>query len=319
MSGATVLLVDDDPQLVRVLGIALRSHGHRVVSAGTADSAVKSAHSAGPDLVLLDLGLADDDGTTVIATLRAWTDIPIIIMSGRSGAADKIDALDLGADDYVVKPFRTDELLARIRAHLRRTKVSDPVRIGNATIDLGTYRVAPPRTTACSATATAHDSGTPRNRPGVACRKGEGGPHGQGLCEPRDDRTGRPGPAAVGRPAAARGFSAGRRALRPQQSDRPHSKPLQWWTMLALGAALLLSGAGLDVGSAVVAGLALLGWCLSYACGGRARRASHSAGHSDSKSGTPRYGPGSAASRSSGRRGPLASRGRLFVDSASRG
>ena len=165
MSGATVLLVDDDPQLVRVLAIALRGGGYRVVSSGTAQSAIKSAHSVGPDLVLLDLGLPDGDGTQVISDLRSWTDIPIIIMSGRSGAADKIDALDLGADDYVVKPFRTDELLARIRAHLRRTKVSDPVRIGNATIDLGTYRVAPPRTTACSATATAHDSGTPRNRP----------------------------------------------------------------------------------------------------------------------------------------------------------
>lgn len=138
MSGATVLLVDDDPQLVRVLGIALRGHGYRVVSADNAGSAVKSAHSAGPDLVLLDLGLPDGDGTTVISALRTWTDIPIIIMSGRSGTSDKIDALDLGADDYVVKPFRTDELLARIRAHLRRTRSAEPVRIGATTVNLAT-------------------------------------------------------------------------------------------------------------------------------------------------------------------------------------
>lgn len=142
MSEATVLLVDDDPQFVRALGVALRGQGYRVIAADTAGSAVKSAHSAGPDLVLLDLGLPDDDGTTVISRLRTWTDIPIIIMSGRSGSTDKIDALDLGADDYVVKPFRTDELLARIRAHLRRTKISDPVRIGDTTVDLAAHTAA---------------------------------------------------------------------------------------------------------------------------------------------------------------------------------
>ena len=138
-----VLVVDDDTALVRALSIALRGRGYRVVSAGTAAAALASVRSSDPDLVLLDLGLPDLAGTDVIRGVRGWSDVPIIVMSGRRTSADKVEALDLGADDYVVKPFGIDELLARMRAHWRRLKVPDPdpVRIGDAVVDVAAHRV----------------------------------------------------------------------------------------------------------------------------------------------------------------------------------
>jgi two-component system, OmpR family, KDP operon response regulator KdpE len=140
----TVLVVDDDTQLVRALGIALRGRGYRVVSAGTAAAALQTARSNPPDLVLLDLGLPDLEGGGVIRGLRGWTDVPIIVMSGRRTSADKVAALDLGADDYVVKPFGIDELLARMRAHWRRLKpaVPEPVQVGDAVVDVAAHRVS---------------------------------------------------------------------------------------------------------------------------------------------------------------------------------
>ncbi|MDX6286616.1 MAG: two-component system, OmpR family, operon response regulator KdpE [Frankiales bacterium] len=115
-----VLLVDDEPQLLRALGINLRARGYDVITANDGADALTVAARHPPDLVLLDLGLPDMEGVEVVAGLRAWSTAPIIILSARHEQAQKVAALDAGADDYVTKPFGVDELLARIRATLRR-------------------------------------------------------------------------------------------------------------------------------------------------------------------------------------------------------
>src|SRR6187399_3754891 len=117
---ARILVVDDDPQIVRALDINLRAHGYEVTMAETGEAALSSAVSSTPDLVLLDLGLPGLDGIDVIRGLRGWTSLPIIVLSAREGEASKVSALDAGADDYVTKPFSISELLARVRASLRR-------------------------------------------------------------------------------------------------------------------------------------------------------------------------------------------------------
>ncbi len=143
-----VLVVDDEPQIVRALSINLRARRYEVHAAATGAAALGIAAKHPPDLVLLDLGLPDMDGADVIAGLRGWTSAPIIVLSGRSGSSDKVDALDAGADDYVTKPFGMDELLARIRAATRRAgAVGDEralVQIGAHTVDLGARRVTEP-------------------------------------------------------------------------------------------------------------------------------------------------------------------------------
>lgn len=116
----TVLIVEDEPQLLRALEINLRTHGYHPVTAVDGASALAAATQYRPDLVLLDLGLPDTDGVQVITALRAWTQVPIIVLSARHGPEDKVDALDSGADDYVTKPFGLEELLARLRAAERR-------------------------------------------------------------------------------------------------------------------------------------------------------------------------------------------------------
>lgn len=137
-----ILVADDDPQLVRALRITLAAHGYEVVAAADGAAAVTLAAQAHPDIVLLDLGMPHLDGIRVIEALRGWTDAPIIVVSGRTGSADKVDALDAGADDYVTKPFQVDELLARLRALARRSTPSagasaDPVvRFGDVMVDL---------------------------------------------------------------------------------------------------------------------------------------------------------------------------------------
>ena len=134
-----VLVVDDEPQIVRALSISLRARKYDVVVAATGRQALAAAARAAPDLVLLDLGLPDLDGVDVIRGLRAWSRVPIIILSGRHQGATKVDALDAGADDYVTKPFNIDELLARIRAVTRRSPAdTDDVRvvIGDFLVDL---------------------------------------------------------------------------------------------------------------------------------------------------------------------------------------
>ena len=134
-----VLIADDDPQLVRALRITLAAHGYEVVAAADGAAAITLAAQTNPDLVLLDLGMPRLDGIEVIEALRGWTQAPIIVISGRVGSADKVEALDAGADDYVTKPFQIDELLARLRALGRRTgaATSDPVvQFGDVVLDL---------------------------------------------------------------------------------------------------------------------------------------------------------------------------------------
>ncbi|GCD88209.1 response regulator [Nocardioides sp. LS1] len=139
-----VLVVDDEPQLLRALSINLRARHYEVCQAATGAEALRTAAAHPPDVVILDLGLPDMDGTDVIAGLRGWTEVPILVLSGRTDSIDKVEALDAGADDYVTKPFGMDELLARLRAMTRRAGDKDEqpvVQVGEATVDLAARRV----------------------------------------------------------------------------------------------------------------------------------------------------------------------------------
>lgn len=138
-----VLVVDDDPDIRRVLGLTLRARGYETVVAEDGATALDRAAYVEPDVVVLDLGLPEIDGMAVLSALRTTIRAPIIILSGRADAADKIDALDAGADDYVTKPFAIGELLARVRACARRTS-SEPeneLHIGEVAVDLGARTV----------------------------------------------------------------------------------------------------------------------------------------------------------------------------------
>ncbi|GAA4691989.1 response regulator transcription factor [Nocardioides conyzicola] len=141
-----VLVVDDEPALARALAINLRAHGWEVVTAADGRSALEAAATEHPDVVLLDLGLPDIDGTEVLAGLRGWTKVPIVVLSARQHGEDKVEALDLGADDYVTKPFAMNELLARLRAAVRRGQEGAPetteVVAGDLVIDLARKRVS---------------------------------------------------------------------------------------------------------------------------------------------------------------------------------
>ncbi|WP_433675208.1 response regulator transcription factor [Microbacterium gorillae] len=141
-----LLIADDDPQLVRALRITLGAQGYDVVTAADGEEAVAQAVAEHPDIVMLDLGMPHLDGVQVIHALRGWMTAPIIVVSGRTGSADKVDALDAGADDYVTKPFQMDELLARLRAVSRRAQPAltptDPVvRFGAVEVDLAAHVV----------------------------------------------------------------------------------------------------------------------------------------------------------------------------------
>ncbi|MBO3748885.1 response regulator [Streptosporangiaceae bacterium NEAU-GS5] len=135
-----ILVVDDEPQILRALRINLAARHYEVAVVPDGGSALREAADFRPDLVLLDLGLPDIDGVDVIHGLRGWTEVPIIVLSGRVTNDDKVDALDAGADDYVTKPFHIDELLARIRAVARRTAVHETelahVQVGDHVVDL---------------------------------------------------------------------------------------------------------------------------------------------------------------------------------------
>ncbi len=143
-----VLVVDDEPQLRRVVRSALTAEGFRVIEAESAKRALIEAASHKPDLVILDLGLPDADGATVVAGIRAWSAMPIVILSARVDEQQKIAALDAGADDYVTKPFAVGELLARVRAALRRTARGDGkgsvLKLGEVEIDLARRTAAGP-------------------------------------------------------------------------------------------------------------------------------------------------------------------------------
>jgi len=139
-----VLVVDDEPQILRALRINLRVRDYEVHVASTGAEALEVAGRYPPDLVILDLGLPDLDGVEVIQGLRGWTKAPIIVLSGRADSVDKVEALDAGADDYVTKPFGVEELMARMRAAVRRTGTPEDlprIRLGDLTVDLAAKRV----------------------------------------------------------------------------------------------------------------------------------------------------------------------------------
>ena len=121
----TVLLVDDDLALLRTLSMNLEARGYRVDTAPDGEAALAVLRRSQPDLVILDLGLPGMSGTEALRELRTWSAVPVIVLSARHGSDDKVEALDLGADDYVTKPFGIDELLARLRAAVRRTAPGD--------------------------------------------------------------------------------------------------------------------------------------------------------------------------------------------------
>jgi two-component system KDP operon response regulator KdpE len=120
-----ILLVDDEPQILRALSINLKALGYQIEAAQSGEEALQKAAGHRPDAVILDLGLPGIDGVDVIRGLRGWSDVPIIVLTVREGEVDKIQALDAGADDYVTKPFGMGELLARLRAALRRAATAD--------------------------------------------------------------------------------------------------------------------------------------------------------------------------------------------------
>jgi two-component system KDP operon response regulator KdpE len=116
-----ILIADDDPQIVRALTLTLAAVGYEIATAADGAEALRAAVDEHPDVVMLDLGMPHVDGLGVIEGLRGWSNIPVLVVSGRAGASDKVEALDAGADDYITKPFAMDELLARLRALTRRT------------------------------------------------------------------------------------------------------------------------------------------------------------------------------------------------------
>jgi two-component system, OmpR family, KDP operon response regulator KdpE len=141
-----ILLVDDEAAIQRAVGPLLRSRGYEVDVAATGADALDRFAQTPPDLIVLDLGLPDLEGTEVCRRVRATSDVPIIVLSARGGEADKVNALDVGADDYVTKPFGPEELLARIRVALRRVASGDSpetglLRAGALTIDYDRRRV----------------------------------------------------------------------------------------------------------------------------------------------------------------------------------
>jgi two-component system, OmpR family, KDP operon response regulator KdpE len=139
-----VLVVDDEPQILRALGINLRARGYEVDLAPDGERALDIAARHHPDVVVLDLGLPGIDGVDVIRGLRGWSQVPIVVLSVRDAEGDKVAALDAGADDYVTKPFGMDELLARLRAALRRTTPAEEealVETEDFTIDLAAKKV----------------------------------------------------------------------------------------------------------------------------------------------------------------------------------
>ncbi len=133
-------MVDDEPQILRALRTSLEARAYDVLSAATGEDALASVAAQEPDVVILDLGLPDLDGADVMKRLRAWSQVPVIVLSVRDAQADKIDALEAGADDYVTKPFDMDELIARMRAALRRANAEEQgaqvVTFGDVEVDL---------------------------------------------------------------------------------------------------------------------------------------------------------------------------------------
>jgi DNA-binding response OmpR family regulator len=135
-AGPLVLVIDDEPGIVDFIEIGLRNEGYRVASAATAAAGLALLRDQRPEAVILDVGLPDADGFDVVAHVRRESDIPIVMLTARGDVGDRVHGLDLGADDYIAKPFHFEELLARVRAHLRR-RVSrhEVLRVGDVTLD----------------------------------------------------------------------------------------------------------------------------------------------------------------------------------------
>ena len=148
MPAITVLIVDDEPKIRAIVRDALRADVKRVLEARTGKDAIALAEAERPDLIVLDLGLPDMDGAEVCRSIRAWSSVPILVLSARAGEDEKAALLDAGADDYVTKPFSTVELTARARAQVRRAQMAPvpggdaPLVIGALSIDTGRRRVA---------------------------------------------------------------------------------------------------------------------------------------------------------------------------------
>jgi len=134
-----LLVVEDEAEIRRFVRGALEREGFEVFEADGVERGLIEAGTRRPELVVLDLGLPDGDGVDLIRQLRAWSDIPVVVLSARTDEADKIEALDAGADDYLIKPFGTGELLARVRAHLRRRAAAAPG--GGSTVEFGDVKV----------------------------------------------------------------------------------------------------------------------------------------------------------------------------------
>lgn len=135
---ACVLVIDDEPQIRKFLDISLRSQGYRVEMAGTGEDGLNTLASRGADLVILDLGLPDQEGLDVLQTLRQWSQVPVILLTVRADESEKVRAFDVGANDYMTKPFGVQELLARVRVLLRaRASIGDSAPV----FDDGTLRV----------------------------------------------------------------------------------------------------------------------------------------------------------------------------------
>jgi two-component system KDP operon response regulator KdpE len=139
-ASATLVVVEDEPPIRRFLRASLTAEGFRVVEASTVKGGLRSVTQERPDLILLDLGLPDGDGVSIIHSVRQWSTMPIIVLSARGEEKSKIIALDAGADDYLTKPFGVGELLARIRVALRHAR-----RLGAAEVDEGTFEMGPLR------------------------------------------------------------------------------------------------------------------------------------------------------------------------------
>jgi two-component system, OmpR family, KDP operon response regulator KdpE len=143
-----ILVIDDEAPFVRALGISLRARGYEIETATTGQEGLRTATAALPDAVILDLGLPDIDGLDVLRALRAWTEVPVLVLSARHMENAKVTALDAGADDYVTKPFTFNELLARLRAIMRRHLPSAPqpiITTPDFTIDLPARTVETPQ------------------------------------------------------------------------------------------------------------------------------------------------------------------------------
>lgn len=138
MTGGRILIVDDEAPIRRFLRVALEAEGHSVIDAATAKAGIELAAKESPDAVILDLGLPDADGLSVLIAIRTWSQVPVLVLSVRADEADKVKALDAGAQDYVVKPFGVKELLARVRSLLRDRA---DTRHGATVIEAGGLRI----------------------------------------------------------------------------------------------------------------------------------------------------------------------------------